>query len=515
MSTTARHPPGIPYIIANEGCERFSFYGMRAILTEHMVLLYAGMGLSADAAKAAATSDYHLFTAAAYALPMVGAILADRLLGKYRVILWLSLVYCLGHAALAVGEDSVSGMHIGLGLIAIGSGGIKPCVSANVGDQYGAGQEKLVAQIFSAFYFIINFGSFFATLLIPWLNRRYGPSIAFGIPGVLMLLATLVFWAGKNRFVRVPPSPGGRLGLYDAASSVLLFASLGSLWFTATLPVLARVAVSLACVGAGIWVFVLRSRIARDRGMLTVLWSAFVARRRGQGGWSGATAELGEDTVAATRSVLSLLSIFALVAVFWALFDQRGSSWVVQAKAMDRHVTLPFLGALELEASQINALNPMLVMLLIPLVSGVFFPWLDRRGVRVSPMQKMTAGMLVSALSFAWVALLQAQVEASPPQSVHVAWQLGPFTLITLGEVLVSVTGLEFAYTQAPKWMKSTVVGLWSLSVTLGNLLVALLAGFKGLPLVSFFWVFAGLMLLAAGVFWLRVRHVQVRAVLQ
>ena len=155
--TQARHPRGIGFIIGNEGCERFSFYGMRAILTEHLITLYAQtMHLSAADAKNAATADYHLFTAAAYALPMMGAILADRLLGKYRTIFWLSLLYCVGHAVLAVGEESLGGMHLGLALIAVGSGGIKPCVSAFVGDQYRAGQEKLVEKIFQAFYFIIN-----------------------------------------------------------------------------------------------------------------------------------------------------------------------------------------------------------------------------------------------------------------------------------------------------------------------------------------------------------------------
>jgi hypothetical protein len=155
------YPPGIAYIIGNEGCERFSYYGMRAILYVYVVALYMELrGMDAVAADKGATATFHLFGAAVYALPIIGAVVADRLLGKYRTILWLSLVYCLGHLALAVFEnptwqrevfgqvfvDPVQGLYIGLGLIAVGSGGIKPCVSAHVGDQFGRGNWHKLEQ---------------------------------------------------------------------------------------------------------------------------------------------------------------------------------------------------------------------------------------------------------------------------------------------------------------------------------------------------------------------------------
>ncbi len=510
-----RHPRGIGFIIGNEGCERFSFYGMRAILTEHLISLYAQTAhLNAADAKTAATADYHLFTAAAYALPMIGAILADRLLGKYRTIFWLSLVYCLGHAVLAVGEESIGGMHLGLALIAVGSGGIKPCVSAFVGDQYRAGQEALVGRIFQAFYFIINFGSFFATLLVPWLKVRFGPAVAFGVPGLLMALATFILWLGRKRYNHAPPMPGGRLGLLDAASSTLLFLSLGSLWFTGGLPWFGKLAVSLACIAAGLALFAWRARIQPDRGVLSVLWQGLRHRRPNESLWQTAERRLDAPAVEGTRAVGRLLSVFALVSVFWALFDQRGSSWVVQAKDMLRTFDTPW-GPMTVQASQINALNPLFVMLLIPLMAGALLPAWQKLGLRVTPLGKMTAGMGVSALSFVAIALIQRQVDAAPPQSVSVLWQVLPFVLITLGEVLVSVTGLEFAYTQAPRAMKSTVVGLWSLSVAVGNLLVALLAGLKSLPPERFFWIFAGLMALSALLFAWRARSFRGEVVLQ
>src|SRR5262249_21305238 len=153
-------PPGIPAIVGNEACERFSYYGMRAILQVHMTALFVAMAY-ADQARTSATQVVHLFMAGVYAFPMIGALVADRWLGKYRTIISLSLVYCVGQAVLALWPTELWGMYLGLALIAIGSGGIKPCVSANVGDQFGRGNAHLVRTVFQIFYFSINFGSFF------------------------------------------------------------------------------------------------------------------------------------------------------------------------------------------------------------------------------------------------------------------------------------------------------------------------------------------------------------------
>ena len=214
------YPPGIPFIVGNEGAERFSYYGMRAVLYMYLTALFVVFREEAlvpaaelGAAKAKATEVTHLFFAGVYLFPLIGAILSDRLWGKYNVILWVSLIYCAGHAVLAVAgrlgsQGNVGaaemGMYIGLGLIAIGSGGIKPCVSANVGDQFTAENSSLVTRVFQIFYFIINFGSFFSTLLTPLLYRFVGPEVAFGVPGILMGVATLLFWMGRSKIVLFP-----------------------------------------------------------------------------------------------------------------------------------------------------------------------------------------------------------------------------------------------------------------------------------------------------------------------
>ena len=168
-------PRQIPFIIANEGCERFSFYGMRNILTVFLatsLLAYLPEGER----KGAAQEVFHSFVIGVYFFPLLGGWIGDRFFGKYRTVFWLSLVYVVGHACLALFEGQRLGFYAGLGLIAIGSGGIKPLVSSFVGDQFTQKDKHLAKLVFDAFYWTVNFGSFFASLLMPILLARFGPS---------------------------------------------------------------------------------------------------------------------------------------------------------------------------------------------------------------------------------------------------------------------------------------------------------------------------------------------------
>src|SRR5262249_28850765 len=169
--------------------------------------LLAAASESQSGREAAAKEVFHTFVLGVYFFPLLGGWLADRYLGKYRTILYLSLVYCAGHACLALFESNQAGFFTGLFLIALGSGGIKPCVSAFVGDQFDQSNKSLAKIVFDAFYWIINFGSFFASLLMPLFLRQLGPAVAFGIPGVLMFIATVIFWLGRRQYVCVPPTP--------------------------------------------------------------------------------------------------------------------------------------------------------------------------------------------------------------------------------------------------------------------------------------------------------------------
>lgn len=552
-------PKGVKYIIGNEGCERFSFYGMKSILQVHLTTLFVAGGMYEQLGEENAQEMVHLFVAGVYAFPMIGAIIADRLLGKYHTILWLSLVYCLGHLVLSIGENSIGGMAIGLGLIAVGSGGIKPCVSAHVGDQFGKGNWNLVGRVFQAFYFIINFGSFFATLMIPfirsnpdkiWILRdhpEYATSVAFAIPGILMFLATIAFWMGRKVFVHVPANPGGKVGLLDSISATLLFMGFIGLplfgW--GVLSFATNVVLTVISVLIGLWVFVERQAIEQDDGFLAVMFHAVEALIKGdnrktisslgsdveadsiQRHWffSSAAKRFGEEAAEGPRAVLRIISVFFLISVFWALFDQHASSWVRQAQRMDLDLVLPWSttneegvavpAVLSMLPSQISALNPLMVMALIPFNTFFLYPFITKRGWEMTPLRRMTIGMIMASLAFVVVAMIQVQINAGEGlkefNTVHVLWQFFPYLIMTQAEVMVSITGLEFAYTQAPTRMKSTIMGFWLLSVSLGNKLTAVVTKLPDMDLLTSFWAFAGLMAVAAVLFGIRAAFYKYR----
>ncbi|GIX03244.1 MAG: hypothetical protein KatS3mg113_0250 [Planctomycetaceae bacterium] len=413
-------PPGIPYIVGNEAAERFSFYGMKAILTVYMTKHLVGWdGQPATLSEENAKSAVHLFVASAYFFPLLGAIVSDWLWGKYRTIIWLSLVYCLGHLLLAV-VPGREGLALGLSLIALGSGGIKPCVSAHVGDQFGERNQHLLPRVFSWFYFSINLGAFASTLLTPILLERYGPHVAFGVPGLLMGLATFIFWAGRYQFVHIPPA--GRLFL---------------------------------------------QRVLSGEGL---------------------------------AAILRLWPLYIFVSVFWALFDQTSSAWVLQAEKMDRQ----WLG-IAWHASQIQAANPILVMVLIPFFSYVIYPLLGYV-MKISPLHKIAWGFFVMTVGFGISALIEEWIaQGTRP---NIVWQLLAYVVLTAAEVMVSVTCLEFSYTQAPPWMKSLIMSFYLLSVSVGNALTSVVNqliqrpdGTSRLPGPSYYWFFTLLMLCTAVAF--------------
>ncbi len=432
MTTAAdRYPPQIKFIVGNEGCERFSFYGMRSILT-----VYMAQWLTLPEHEAEA--NYHLFVMACYLTPLVGGWLADRLWGRYRIILWLSLGYVFGHATIAAFETRW-GLFAGLALIALGSGGIKPCVSALVGDQFQPTQKKLLERVYGLFYWMVNLGSFTSTLLIPVLLASFGPRVAFAVPGALMALSLVVFLLGRSRYVKIPPTGPNPHAFTRVVASAL------------------------------------RRRV-----------------RAGGGHWlDAARADHPAEAVDGARAVFGIMGVFAAVTAFWALFDQHGSSWVLQARRMDLSVA-----GRHMQASQLGALNPVMVLGLIPIFQRFVFPALEKRGVVVSPLRKMTVGMFLTVLSFAAAAVLEHVMAGGARPSA--LWQIPQYVFLTAGEVLVSVTGLEFSYTQAPRSMKSTIMSIWYLTVAFGNMLTAGVSALNHFQGAAYFWFFTALMLAGA-----------------
>lgn len=439
-------PRQIANIVGNEACERFSYYGMRSILivfmTHHLLM-----------PEPEAKATYHLFVMAVYFMPLIGGYIADRFWGKYKAILYLSLFYCLGHGVLAAFE-SREGMYWGLGLIALGAGGIKPCVSSFVGDQFDRSNQHLISKVYDLFYFSINFGSVGATILIPWLLPTYGSKIAFGIPGVLMAVATLIFWLGRKNYVIVEPT--GKAG---------------------------------------------------ETKFLAIVWHGLKNLPRWKkGSWlDAAQSKFGAERVDGVKAALGCAVIFACTAVFWALWDQTASTWIIQAEKMDLIVMgVPLL------ASQIQTINPILIMALIPLLSWVVYPGIEKLGYKMTPLRKIAGGMLLTGLSFVLVGWIQLYLDAGV--KLNISWQFFPFLILTISEVLVSITGLEFAYTQAPKSMKGVIMSMYCMSIALGNLLAAVVSAlnpFDG-PAPEFFF-YAGLVFAVALVFTVIARFYKVR----
>jgi POT family proton-dependent oligopeptide transporter len=453
-------PPGVPYIIGNEAAERFSYYGMNSVLTIFMTkYLVDKMGHLSVMPPAAAEAWYHTFVVVLYFLPLLGAILADAFFGKFKVVLWLSIVYCLGHGTLALMGSSVAHLiepryllALGLIMIAMGAGGIKPCVSTNVGDQFGETNKHLLPKLFNWFYFSINAGSALSTLLIPWLlepwqasegfkqgwpalsaflenPRLHSPDIAFGLPGIFMVIATIFFWMGRKKFVHIPPT--GREFFDDAMPRekqmpflcILGLLSLGLLvWWWRDL---------------GTWFFAAEILFI----IALVIW--------------------------AVRPVLRYIFMpVPFVAMFWALWQQNFSSWIVQAESMDRR-----LFGIEWLSSQIQTVNPIFILIMLPLFSYWLYPFVEKLGIKLTPLRKIGAGLFVTAASFFIVAMIQTRIDAGARPTI--VWQIWAFVVLTAGETLVSPTHLEFSYTQGPVKMKSLVMCTYLLAISLGNVFTA------------------------------------------
>lgn len=478
-------PSSVKYLVWNEFCERFSFYGMKTILA---LFLLERVRLS----ETQATEVVHLFIVACYATPLLGALLSDCYLGKYSTILHLSLVYSIGNWVMAfaafptASETSMFPLWctmLALGLIAFGTGGIKPCVSAFGGDQIewsmpdGEAKDRLRRKFFSLFYFAINAGSFISTILTPLLREDMSYTTAFAVPAALMMMAVFIFWVGRKSYVDRPPQ--------------------GNIF-----PVVGRVTADAF-------------RLRNVKGCAD-MESDKDACMKNKHWLDSAKLKHDEDVVEDVKSLLQVLVVLLPAPLFWALSDQQSSKWVFQAQEMNGHV--PWLGGLVIQPDQMQAMNPVLILVMIPLFDQVIYPLLEKLGLSLRPIQRMLSGMLLCALAFLMSGFLQVAIESSasttsdvsgPPsillsggavvvgsggQQVSILWQIPQYVLVTAGEILFSITGLEFAYSQAPNSMKSVVQSFWLLTVSAGNLVTVVIVAMIGgrLTKAHEFFFFAG-----------------------
>lgn len=410
-----RLPRAVKYILGNEACERFSFYGMSTILVPYM---QDYLGWQRNRAEGV----FHEFVAAAYAMTVVGAWLSDRFFGRYRTILWLSYGYVAGHATLAAMDLAPSAratlLFAGMALIVIGQAGIKPNLSAFVGDQFSQEQGSLLDRVYSLFYVAINIGSALSQFATPWLlaGCAFGAfklcessavAWAFGVPGILMAMALVIYLAGSKLYVKVPPS-------------------------------------------------------GRDPNSFGAVLGTMVRK-----GDAGAREKHGVVAVTGVRSVFRIALVFAPTITFWALYFQYGSSWFNQAEKMNRDI----LGW-HMESAQMESLNAVLILIMVPLFAYGVYPALERAGFKATMLRRMTAGMFIAIPAFLSAAMIQRWIEQG--QHPHIGWQVIQYVIISIAETLVSVTSLEFAYSQAPKRMKGVIMSMYTLSIGAGSFVTSL-----------------------------------------
>lgn len=439
-------PRSVPFIIGNEFAERFSFYGMRSILAVFLVHQFFSHENSVEA-NAHSNSINHMFSTLVYATPLLGAILADWFFGKYRVILIGSLIYTVGHFLLSMFDTSLAGFQTGLIIIAFSAGAIKSCVSANVGDQFDHSNQHLMSTIYSWFYFSINAGSMVSLFLIPVIYDKFGASWAFGVPGILMALATVIFFSGSKSYVKLPAKGINKANFV----SVSIYA---------------------------------------------MTWS-FRTKEAGKSAWAYAEDKYGVEKVDGIKAVWRIMAVFAFIPIFWSLWDMNSAEWVLQSTQLN--LNLGVFGW-KILPSQIQTVNAVFLLVMIPLFNFVLYPLAAKLGLKLTPLRKIGFGLLVTAFSFVIIALLQEKVDRGLHPSVW--WQILAYVVLSAGEVLVSLVGLEYAYTQSPVSMKSTMTAIWYFTYSVGSFFntvvnnsIANHGYFSRFTGASFFWLFVGICL--------------------
>eukprot|EP00891_Asterochloris_glomerata_P003785 jgi/Astpho2/3785/Aster-04319 len=463
-----------PFILGNELCERLAFYGLSTNLVIYLTRI---MG----ARPAAAAMQVNLFEGTCYLTPLLGAWLADARWGRYKTILVFSAIYFLGMLCLAASAwfpgltPATEGqratfmqnaiLYGSLYIIAVGTGGIKPNVSAFGADQFDETDpqdRKEKDSFFNWFYFAINFGSLLAVTTLVYIQESVSWAIGFGIPAVAMALAVIIFMAGSPRYTHVEPTESPMTRVYR-----VLRAAYQARWRK---------------------------------------WMAGKQRTAHTSGYTGGLAGFSAAQVEEVRMVLRMLPIFFTTILYWTIYVQMGSFFVEQGSQMDRRITFPRFsifghyvrgGQLRIPAASLALFNTVSIIALIPLYDRGLVPLLSRFGKKLSLLQRIGWGLLVcvaamlASAAVEWRRLhlfrdgdiLAPAAEASVMHwgaqgrheaavvNMNVFWQVPQYLLIGLSEVLASIGQLEFFYDQAPDIMRSCSMAMQLLSVAIGSYL--------------------------------------------
>lgn len=450
-SLWTEHPRGLGTLFFTEMWERFSYYGMRAILVLAMVAAVEGSNPGLGLSTTQATAIYGLYNAAVYLASLPGGWIADRLIGQQRAVFWGGCIIAAGHFSMALNWPPL--FFVGLILIALGTGLLKPNISALVGQLYGDDRGARRDAGFSLFYMGINIGAFLGQLLCGYLGERIGWHWGFGAAGVFMVLGLVQY--------RLLGARLGDAGRYPASCGDPVrdtrLRQRG--WLAVGLFLLGLSAVT-ALTLAGVLRFD-AVRLAQGTGLAIVaIAAAYFAYVLALGG-------LSPDE---RRRVGVIAVFFVAAALFWSGFDQAGSSLNLFAQLHTDRVVLGW----EIPASWLQAVNPMFIILLSPFFAALWVH-LGRRNLDPGLPIKMALGLVQMGLGF--LVLFVAAGYVVQGQQVAPTWLLLTYLLHTTGELCLSPVGLSAVTKLAPARYVGQMLGTWFTASALGNLIAGLAAG--------------------------------------
>lgn len=429
-------PRGLATLFLTEMWERFTYYGMRAILVLFMVAAVRDGGLGIDDKTASAI--YGLYIASTYLLSPLGGWIADRLIGAQRAIAAGGVLIMIGNGLLATGHTQI--FFLGLLVIVCGVGLLKPNISAIVGTLYPEGGSRRDAG-FSIFYMGINIGSFLGALIVPELARRYGWHWGFALPAVGMLLGLVQFAWTRHYLGTSGARPTEQGSWRPVIAFVAAIALVAALALSGTLRLNA---LKVADVAA--WLM----------GLLAAAYFAYLFFFAGL------------DSAERQRTLV-MAALFIASATFWAGYEQTGASFNLFAQRYtDRH-----LFGWQLAAGDLQAVNPLLIIIFAPLI-GALWLFLGKRERDPSTPVKFAMGLLFMGGGFLVMFFASRYVLAG--DKVLMTWLVGTYLLHTWGELCLSPVGLSSMSKLAPRHLAGQVMGLWMLSMAVGDNLAGLLS---------------------------------------
>jgi POT family proton-dependent oligopeptide transporter len=446
-----KHPRGLYILFFAEMWERFSYYGMRAILLLFLLdNVRGGMGL--DAAEA--TAIYGLYTASVYLLSLPGGWLADNIFGQKKAILYGGIVIMLGHIILAI-PAGTGIFYVGLAIVAMGTGLLKPNISSIVGELYPEGGARRDAA-FSIFYMGINLGSVLGITIVGYLGQKIDWHMGFGAAAVGMFLGLIVFRYGSRKYLQgfgdVPPV---KVVTAESAAKSGSDRKIGY-------GLIALLVVFLSVLQVqGIIDMTTAQGLAQGAGVIIVSVSLF---------YFLFILVAGGLTTVEKKRVLVLIVFFLAAAIFWSGFEQAGSSLQIFA---ERYTQRTF-GGWEMPSSWFQNFNGTFILIFAPVMASLWI-FLSKKGLNPSTPVKFALALILVGAGF-FIMEMASQV-AVTGQLASPMFLTFTYMVHTIGELCLSPVGLSSYTKLAPKRYVSQMMGIWFVAASLGNLIAGLFAG--------------------------------------